>query len=61
MAAVDHNASDSAVSTWLYAINLDLEEVIGSQVNGFRSVGSGLKARSVNYRCEFTRHAETRS
>jgi len=59
MVAIDHNASDMAVSTWTYAINLDLEDIVGSQVNAYRTMGTGIKARSVNFICEFTRHAET--
>lgn len=52
--AIDGGTTDVAAQFWTYAINLDLEEIVGAQVNGFRMLGTGLKTRAVNFKCEFT-------
>lgn len=54
LVALDGGDSDAAVSLWSYAFNLDLEEVVGTQVNAFRTIGTGIKARVANFTCDFT-------
>ena len=54
LVAMDGGTTDSAASIWTYAINLDLEEVVGAQVNAFRNIGTGVKARAMNFKCEFS-------
>ena len=46
--------SSSAVSAWTYVIHTKLEAIAASQVNGHSSLGAGVKARSVQLKCEFT-------
>lgn len=55
--AIEHTESDTAVSTWTYAFNLKLKDVVGSQVNSYRILGTGIKARSTNFDCDFSIHA----
>ena len=54
MVAIDQNTSPIAVNTWAYAVNLELKEIVGSQVNSSSGFGAGIKARSMNFICEFS-------
>lgn len=55
--ALDYSSSSNAASAWLYAFNLDLKDVVGSQVNSYLTIASGIKAGSTKFDCEFTHHA----
>ena len=56
LAATTGDSTDSSVSIWTYAINLDLEDIVAAQVNAYRVMGTGIKTRAVNFVCEFTYH-----
>ena len=53
LTAVVPSASDHAGSIWSYAVNLDIEEIVGAQVNSYRAIGTGIKTRSVSFDCKF--------
>lgn len=55
--ALDYSSSSDAASAWLYAFNLNLKDVVGSQVNSYLTIASGIKARSTKFDCQFTDHA----
>lgn len=53
LTALTAGISEDAASVWSYAINLDLEEIVGAQVNAYRVLGTGIKTRAINFKCEF--------
>lgn len=54
--AIDHGSNITATSAWMYAINLELGEIVASRVNSYEDVlGAGLIAGSVQFVCDFTR------
>ena len=55
--AIDNSSSSEIASAWLYAFNLDLKDVVGSQANSYQFPGSGVKTRSTNFNCDFDSHA----
>lgn len=52
--AIENSSNESAASSWLYAFNLDLNDLVGSQVNSYSTLGTGIKARSSNFICDFS-------
>ena len=55
MIALQFSQNETAVSLWSYAINLNLEEVVASQVNSFNmGPWNGLKSRAISFTCNFT-------
>jgi hypothetical protein len=54
LTAVEVAASTVSSSMWSYALNLELEEIVGAQVNAYRVIATGVKVRAVNFNCEFT-------
>ena len=54
--AVDAATSEIAGSVWSYALNLDINEIVATQVNAFNSYVVGVKARVVSFNCEFMEH-----
>jgi len=53
LTAISAVVLEDAASIWSYAINLDLEEIVGAQVNAYRTIGTGIKTRAVNFKCRF--------
>lgn len=54
LTAVDPANNNAAASIWTYAFNLDLQEIVATQVNTYRSIGTGVKARLVKLKCRFS-------
>lgn len=46
-------STSTASSIWFYAIHRDLKQIVAGQVNGFNSLTTGVKARTVQLECTF--------
>jgi hypothetical protein len=53
LSALSAGENEHATSVWTYAVNLGMGEIVGTQVNAHRFAGSGIKARAVQFSCEF--------
>jgi len=38
---------------WVYAVNLKLKKIVAAQVNSHDGLGTGIKTRSVEFKCDF--------
>jgi hypothetical protein len=46
-------ANTTASTMWFYLIHRDLQQIVASQVNGFTSMWSGVKALTIQLSCDF--------
>lgn len=50
----DASSSSTAISIWVYGINLNIKKITASQTNVFDVMSAGVMARTVELECEFS-------
>jgi len=54
--AILHGSHEGAANAWIYAINLELEEIVASRVHAYTDIlDATLIAGSVQFACDFAR------
>lgn len=54
LVALEHSSGTSAVSSWVYAFNLEVGDLVGSRVNSYNdTLGAGINALATNFVCDY--------